>query len=206
MKAKVEALWSMRTTVGGEEKKIGELVEVYFGKPLKMIGYAVIENDDQSNAQYFDDYEDAVDKCVHRFKVVRDDVYRSAYFARVCRKPESDDEEIQGFYNLLSEEGFNIDHTGGGCTAWRLDLNEGTPDHFYIMVGMDGNADILRAHLDDCGISVGLYRDHDGEMCDDGGEYFIATEVSCAVAQLQLIMRLIGSQVFTIKKEAMTHG
>ena len=66
MKAKVEALWSMRTTVGGEEKKIGELVEVYFGKPLKMIGYAVIENDDQSNAQYFDDYEDAVDKCVHR--------------------------------------------------------------------------------------------------------------------------------------------
>ena len=57
------------------------------------------------------------------------------------------------------EYGFSIYHTGGGCTAWRLDL----PDRRYLLLtDSEGGAGSTHLFKDGDPIMLGLYED-DGE-------------------------------------------
>jgi hypothetical protein len=193
MKTETKTLWSLTATGSETTKKLAELVEVYLGNPSKMIGYAIIQNGDHSNGKFIEDYEDAVRAVCNVYCVEEDTVYRSASFARLTRIPTSEDREIQSFYDHLERLGFTITHTGGGCTAFYKEWNVGTKEPVFIMVSQEANAEIDREYLEELGISVGLYANADME-----GEYFLTHEVGEAVAQIEILCRLMDSKLFTV--------
>lgn len=193
MKAETKTLWSLTATGRSTDKKVAELVEVYFGQPSKMIGYAIVQNGDQSTAKFIEDYEDAVRTVCNVYCVEEETVYRSASFARLTRVPSSTDSEIQGFYDYLVGLGFTITHTGGGCTAFYKEWNVGTQSPIFVMVTQEANAEIDRECMEELGISVGLYANEDME-----GEYFYAHEVNEARAQVEMLTQLLNSKLFTV--------
>lgn len=193
MKAETKTLWSLTATGSETDKKLAELVEVYFGNPSKMIGYAIVKNGDKSSAKFIEDYEDAVKAVCDVYCVEEETVYRSASFARMTRIPTSEDVEIQSFYDRLVDLGFKITHTGGGCTAFYKEWDVGTKEPVFVMVSQEANADIDREYLEELGISVGLYVNDDME-----GEYFFTHEVGEALAQIEILCRLMDSKLFTV--------
>lgn len=64
---------------------------------------------------------------------------------------------------VLERMGFHIAETGGGCTAWRKDFDDGG----YVMLTADASHDIGR----DDALAIGVYtRDGDVWVCDNGGK------------------------------------
>lgn len=58
----------------------------------------------------------------------------------------------RGVYEMLTECGFTIGHTGGGCTSWTLDF-----PNCEVMVTQDSGHIFDPEYLDYCGVSVGVY-------------------------------------------------
>lgn len=171
------------------ENVVGELAQVLIGRPSKIVGHAIIQHGDKENAKFFDDYDDALTSFCNVYNVERDDVTRASYFTDVLSFPESEDEEIQQFYDHLKNLGFKIEHTGGGCTWWALYFEDGD----YIAITQDGHKGIHREYLDDCPVLVGLYH---GDDCE--GEYFDSDTISGALVLVAVLVRLKQSKIFTV--------
>ena len=171
------------------DRTVGELVEVLMGQPSKLVGHAIIQNGDKEGAKFFDDYDDALTTFCNVYCVERDEVTKSSYWINLLSFPESDDKEIQGFYDHLQNLGFQIEQTGGGCTWWAKYFLDG----HYIAITQDGQKEIHREHMDDCGILVGLYW---GDDCE--GEYFDSGDVSGAFALVNVLNTLKESKMFDI--------
>jgi hypothetical protein len=185
MKTKTRNIYRIKCN----EKTVGELVEVLIGSPSRVVGHAIIQNGDEENAKVFSDYEDALTTFCNVYNVERDEVTRASWYANVLAVPESDDKDIQKFYDHLVNIGFDIEHTGGGCTWWSKYFLDGT----YIAITQDGNKEINPDHLDDLGILVGLYH---GDDCE--GEYFDSSTVSGAFALVNVLNTLKESKQFDV--------
>lgn len=159
------------------------------GKPSKLVGHAIIQNNDKEGARFFDDYDDALTTFCNVYCVEREDVTRASYFTNVLSIPESEDEEIQRFYDHLVNLGFEIEHTGGGCTWWAKYFLDGT----YIAITQDGHKEINPEYLEDCGVLVGLYH---GDDCE--GEYFDSGTISGAFALVNVLNTLKESKQFDV--------
>ena len=185
MKTETKSVYQIKVN----DNVVGELVRVLMGRPSKLVGHAIVQHGDYENAKFFDDYDDAITSFCNVYNVERDDVTRASYFTTVLSVPESEDEEIQRFYNHLQSLGFNIEHTGGGCTWWSLYFEDGD----YIAITQDGHKEINREYLDDCGVLVGLYH---GDDCE--GEYFDSDTISGAFALVNVLVGLKRSKLFTL--------
>lgn len=186
MKTETRTIYQIKVN----ESVVGEFASVLIGRPSKIVGHAIIQHGDKENAKFFDDYDDALTAFCNVYNVERDDVTRASHFSNVLSFPESDDEEIQGFYDHLYKLGFQIEHTGGGCTWWALHFEDGD----YIAVSTEADKEIRREYLDDLGISVGLYH---GDDCE--GEFFNSHTVSGAFALVNVLVDLKRSKMFTLK-------
>ena len=194
MKPKTRSIYQIKAN----DKIVGELVEVLMGRPSKTIGHAIIKDGDRDGAKFFDNYESAVTEFCDAFNiygVVESDVYRNSYWTGIHAFPESDDQEIQGFYDRLENLGFKIEHTGGGCTWWAKYFEDGQ----FMAVTQDGNKEIYRDNLKECGILIGLYsgKEEDG----DEGEYFDSENVQDALTILNVLNALKDSKVFDINNK-----
>ena len=185
MKTETRSIYQIKVN----DKTVAELAEVLMGRPSKLVGHAIIQNEDKEGAKFFDDYDDALSSFCNVYNLDRTEVTRSSYWTNVLAFPESADEDIQGFYDHLVNLGFNIEHTGGGCTWWSKYFLDG----HYIAITQDGHKAIHREYLDDCGILVGLYW---GDDCE--GEYFDSSDVSGAFALVNVLNTLKESKMFDI--------
>jgi|TARA_B100000085_G_scaffold103228_1_gene93857 hypothetical protein len=60
--------------------------------------------------------------------------------------------EEQAVYNLLTECGFTIGHTGGGCTSWTLDF-----PNCEVLLSQDAGHIFSPEDMEYCGVCVGVY-------------------------------------------------
>ena len=194
MKTKTRSIYQVKAG----NRIVGELVGVLMGRPSKLVGHAIIKDGDKDGAKFFDNYESAVTEFCDTFNiygVVESDVYRHSYWTDVHSFPESDDLEIQGFYDRLENLGFKIEHTGGGCTWWAKYFDDGQ----FMAVTQDGDKQIFRDHLKECGISIGLYSGNEEDS--EEGEYFASETVEDALATLNVLSALKDSKVFDINRK-----
>lgn len=186
MKTETRTIYQIKVN----ESVVAELASVLIGRPSKIVGHTIIQHGDKDNAKFFHDYDDALTSFCSAYNVEREDVTRASYFSDVLAFPESDDEEIQGFYDHLYKLGFNVEHTGGGCT-WLALYGEGDT---YIAISQEADKEIRREHMQDLGVSVGLYH---GDDCE--GEYFNSETISGAFTLVNVLVDLKRSKIFTLK-------
>ena len=172
-----------------EERVIGELVRVLMGRPSKIVGLAIIKNGDREGAKFFTDHYEAMDEFCSTYNLERDTVVRSSAMSSLLSFPESEDKEIQGFYDHLISNGFKIEHTGGGCTWWAKYFDDGT----YIAVTQEADKEICREHMEELGVLVGLYH---GDDCE--GEYFSSGNISGATSLVNVLLTLGESKIFKL--------
>lgn len=185
MKTKLRNLYRIKCN----EKTVGELSEVLIGTPSRVVGHAIIQNEDQENAKFFSDYDDAVTTFCNVYNVERDEVTRASWYAGVLSFPVSSCDEVQSFYDYLEGLGFEIEHTGGGCTWWAKYYLDG----HYIAITQDGNKDIYEENLEELGVSVGLYWGEDSE-----GEFFMSHTIEGARGLVDVINTLKESKMYDI--------
>lgn len=87
----------------------------------------------------------------------------------------------RGVYEMLTECGFTIGHTGGGCTAWTLDF-----PNCEVMLSQDSGHIFAPEYMDYCGVSVGVYADcspiwEDGTTTYNGIAALVAVAMSKAM-------------------------
>lgn len=92
------------------------------------------------------------------------------------KRKEGDNENAaeQAVYNLLTECGFTIGHTGGGCTAWTLDF-----PNCEVMLSQDSGHIFAPEDMDYCGVSVGVYADCSPAWEDSTTEYADIPKLVC---------------------------
>lgn len=94
---------------------------------------------------------------------------------------------------LFKAAGFKLDHTGGGCTAWRRDVAEGC----YILITDSGGTDhrLGESYAADPGRAdcwlIGLHRD-DGDY-SDGIEAATAAEAIAIARGIEESARQFGA-------------
>lgn len=84
-------------------------------------------------------------------------------------------------YKMLTECGFTVGHTGGGCTAWHLDF-----PNCEVMISQDSGHILEPEYMDYCGVSVGVYADcspiwEDGTTTYEGIAALVAVAMSKAM-------------------------
>ena len=82
----------------------------------------------------------------------------------------------RGVYQMLTDCGFTIGHTGGGCTAWSLDF-----PNCEVMVTQDAGHILEPDYMDYCGVSVGVYA-HCSPIWEDGTTTYEGIAALVAVA------------------------
>ena len=82
----------------------------------------------------------------------------------------------RGVYQMLTDWGFTIGHTGGGCTAWSLDF-----PNCEVMVTQDAGHILEPDYMDYCGVSVGVYA-HCSPIWEDGTTTYEGIAALVAVA------------------------
>ena len=87
----------------------------------------------------------------------------------------------RGVYQMLTDCGFTIGHTGGGCTAWALDF-----PNCEVMISQDSGHIFEPEYMDYCGVSVGVFADlspiwEDGTTTYQGIAALVAVAMSKAM-------------------------
>ena len=74
-----------------------------------------------------------------------------------CREEREDEEwldDAESFMARLADNGYQITHTGGGCTAFEKWFG-----HCSVMITQDANHKIEEGYMSDLGLVVGVYPD-----------------------------------------------
>ena len=62
----------------------------------------------------------------------------------------------RGVYQMLTDCGFTIGHTGGGCTSWTLDF-----PNCEVLLSQDAGHIFSLEDMESCGVWVGVYNHSD---------------------------------------------
>ena len=70
-----------------------------------------------------------------------------------CRD-EQNDEGAKAFMARLADNGYQVAHTGGGCTAFEKSFG-----HCSVMITQDASHEIYEDNMSDVGVVIGVYPD-----------------------------------------------